>query len=183
MNIYLTRHGLTEWNVTNKIQGQTDTPLSEDGKKQAEEAREKLKDTNIDVVISSPLVRAVDTAKIITKGRNLEILTDDRIKERCFGALEGASKDLLKKMLKEAFCFGEKTNVEGMEEFDDLYKRTKEFFEEIKEKYANKDVLIVFHAGNSIAARAYFEGYENKEVKEELSSLRLKNCQILKYEI
>ncbi|MBR3511689.1 MAG: histidine phosphatase family protein [Clostridia bacterium] len=183
MRVYLTRHGLTDWNVLGKIQGITDTDLNEEGKKQAEKTRDDLKETNIDVVIASPLKRAVETAKIITEGRNLELITDDRIIERCYGSLEGKNKTLLKDIKSCAFNFGVKSGIDGMEEFDDLYERTKNFFEEIKEKYQDKDVLVVFHAGNSIAARAYLEGYDSKAMEENLSFLKLSNCEVVKYDL
>lgn len=89
MRLLLTRHGQTDWNVKGKIQGLTDIELNETGIKQAEDTREKLLNENIDVIISSPLKRARKTAEIIAKGRNIPLLIDPRITERCFGKFEG----------------------------------------------------------------------------------------------
>ena len=65
--IYIVRHGETDWNILKKLTGQTDIPLNLNGIKQAKEVREKLKNIKFDYVFSSPLKRAYETAKIITK--------------------------------------------------------------------------------------------------------------------
>lgn len=57
MEILLTRHGQTEWNVLRKVQGKVDIELNTTGIKQAEETAVKLKNTDIDIIISSPLKR------------------------------------------------------------------------------------------------------------------------------
>ena len=62
--LYIMRHGKTDWNSVNKLQGRTDIPLNDEGKSMAQSASEKYKDVNIDVCYCSPLVRAVETAKI-----------------------------------------------------------------------------------------------------------------------
>ena len=56
--LYIMRHGKTEWNVRHKLQGRTDIPLNEEGRKMAEKAHEEYKDINIDICYCSPLVRA-----------------------------------------------------------------------------------------------------------------------------
>ena len=65
MKLYLVRHGQTDWNVARKFQGDTDIPLNEKGIKQSYIVKEKLNNINIDLCISSPLSRALETAKII----------------------------------------------------------------------------------------------------------------------
>ncbi len=92
MKLLLTRHGQTDWNVAGKVQGTTDIELNETGKKQAKKTGEKLLDYNIDVIIASPLKRAKRTAEIIRGNRNIPILLDEGIKERCFGEFEGKTR-------------------------------------------------------------------------------------------
>ena len=89
MNLYVVRHGETQWNIEHKVQGVTDIPLTQKGKDQAKELQDLVKSLNIDVVISSPLMRARETAKILVDSK-LPINTDDRIKERDWGMNEGA---------------------------------------------------------------------------------------------
>ena len=65
MTLYLTRHGETEWNVQNKICGITDVELTDKGRAQAKELGEKLRDYKIDLIVSSPLKRALETARMV----------------------------------------------------------------------------------------------------------------------
>lgn len=87
--IYVVRHGETDWNKLHKVMGRVDIPLNETGKSQAKITSEKLKEYKIDLIISSPLKRACETAKIINETKNLEIIYDDRLLERDFGEFEG----------------------------------------------------------------------------------------------
>ncbi len=82
----LVRHGLTAWNVSGQFQGHTDTPLSEEGRAQAQALGKHLKKAKIDVVYSSPLSRALETAQLVFPQR--DILEDDRLKELNFGDFE-----------------------------------------------------------------------------------------------
>ena len=89
MILYVIRHGETAWNKVRRLQGQTDIPLAEEGIRLAKETGIGMKDILIDLVISSPLQRALQTAECITEGRNIPILTDERIQEISFGDWEG----------------------------------------------------------------------------------------------
>ena len=83
--LYIMRHGKTEWNKKKKLQGRTDIPLCREGIEMAEKAREEYKDVHLDICYCSPLIRARKTAEILLEGRNVPIVTDDRLKEMCFG--------------------------------------------------------------------------------------------------
>lgn len=89
MEILLVRHGQTEWNLLKKVQGKADVELNEQGIKQAEETRNSLKNEKIDLILCSPLKRAMQTAEIIKQGRNIKMIIDERISERDFGEFEG----------------------------------------------------------------------------------------------
>ena len=67
MEIFVTRHGQTDWNVLEKIQGQTDTELNDVGRQQAKEISELIRNEAIDLIISSPLNRAKETAQLLIK--------------------------------------------------------------------------------------------------------------------
>jgi broad specificity phosphatase PhoE len=87
----LIRHGLTDWNVAGRFQGQSDIPLSEDGRAQSALLAPYLATfPTVDVVVSSPLQRAVQTAQIALPDR--EMLLDERLQELNFGAFEGLTK-------------------------------------------------------------------------------------------
>jgi broad specificity phosphatase PhoE len=91
-HLYHVRHGLSEMNKAGKISGHTDTPLAEEGRKQAKKTGKKAKQLGIDYIICSPLIRAHETAKIIAREIGYPI---DKIEvnplfiERNFGAMEG----------------------------------------------------------------------------------------------
>ena len=84
MKIFLVRHGQTDWNVQHKVQGKADIELNDTGVAQANETSSKLNHITIDLIICSPLKRAMQTAQIINKGRNIPIIYDERISERDF---------------------------------------------------------------------------------------------------
>ena len=89
MNIIVVRHGQTDWNVRDLLQGRTDIELNETGKSQAIETANNLKNINIDVIFVSPLKRTRRTAEEINRIRNLDVTIDERLIERGFGDYEG----------------------------------------------------------------------------------------------
>lgn len=179
MKLLLTRHGQTDWNVAGKIQGTTDIELNETGKKQAKTTGEKLLDYNIDVIISSPLKRAKNTAKIIRGNRNIPILLDDGLKERCFGEFEGKTR--------EEFDFSEMWNYklnkqyESAESTGELFERVQGFLNKIQKEYKDKTVLLVTHGGVTVPIRATIEGIP--EGMEVLKGLGIDNCEVKEYDL
>lgn len=170
--IYIVRHGQTDWNIEGRNQGHTDIPLNEKGIKQAEETAKKLKGKNFDLAFSSPLTRAYQTAQIICKNN---IIVDERLIERSNGDLEGK----LKEEYKDCVDFTDPNETRhGIETLYEFRKRIYNFFDEILEKYPQKEILVVTHAGVSIYAKCYFEG-EPKDGN--YSNYKLKNCEILEY--
>ena len=171
--IYIVRHGQTDWNVERRYQGRLDVELNDKGFEQAQKIQEKLSDVKFDKVFSSPLKRALKTAQIITSN---EIITDERIIERCNGELEGK----LKSEIEVEIDFNDPNETRmGVENINDFRKRIKEFFEEISKKYKGKNILVVTHAGVSIYARCFFEG---EPVDGNYNNLKLKNCEVLEYD-
>ena len=86
MNIYVVRHGQTDWNKENKLQGNTDIELNDNGRKQALDLKGELKNIDYDIIISSPLKRAIQTAELINN--NKPIIIEDNLRERSFGDFE-----------------------------------------------------------------------------------------------
>ena len=87
--LIIVRHGQTEWNTLHKMQGQQDSPLTATGRELARRLGVRLQNTHIDGVFTSPLGRAAATARLITEGRNLPIIEDERLKELDLGRWEG----------------------------------------------------------------------------------------------
>lgn len=169
MEIYILRHGQTDYNVEGKFQGQIDIKLNEVGRQQAEKTRDNLKNIEFDLIISSPLSRALETAQIVTNSK--KILIEDRLIERSFGKLEGQYN------VPNYEEHIEKYEIESNEE---LFKRVYEFLDELKIQYSdnNKKVLLVTHEGIAQVIQCYFEGIPKKDM---LSKYRLKNAEYKKY--
>ena len=89
MEIYIVRHGETVWNADKRLQGSMDIELNEIGRELAGETGRNLEDNRFDIIYSSPLIRAYETACLIRGHRNIPIIRDDRLRELCFGVNEG----------------------------------------------------------------------------------------------
>jgi probable phosphoglycerate mutase len=93
MTFYVLRHGQTDWNVQMRLQGSTDIPLNETGRRQAHVAANILASEGITRIIASPLSRALETARIVGAASGLMQVIDDRLIERNFGQFEGMTID------------------------------------------------------------------------------------------
>ena len=170
--IYIVRHGQTEYNVVGRYGGRIDVPLNENGINQAYELRDVLKNIKFDFVFSSPLKRALETAKIIC---NNDIIKDDRLIERNNGDLEGK----LKTEIDEFPDFNNPNETRyNIENIVDFRNRIYDFFNEIKNQYRGKNVLVVTHAGVGIYARCFFEG---EPQDNNYMNYKMANCAVLKY--
>ena len=153
MKIYTVRHGQTEWNKKGLYQGKTDVPLNEEGKKQAMLVKEKLKDKKIDLIISSPLKRAKETAALFLGERKVPVIEDARIQEISFGVYEGLTcgKDNYSIPDPEFHSFFEHPEryqtPPGGESLEELGARTKAFMEDImhRPELQDKTVLVSSH--------------------------------------
>jgi 2,3-bisphosphoglycerate-dependent phosphoglycerate mutase len=173
--MYVFRHGETEDNADFTFSGWRDSPLTEKGKEQALVLAPRLADKKIDMLVSSPQIRAIDTMKLaISQNKHakiLEIIKEDRIKERCYGDLEGQSKLLLQLenpelLLKYRRSF-EEAPPNG-ESLKTVCERVAEFCKDIAPLMKqNKINIAVSCHGNSIRGfRKYFENLSNEEVCE-----------------
>lgn len=89
MKVYMIRHGETEWNKLRRMQGHSDIPLNEYGRELAIETEKGLRDIPFDVVYTSPLSRARETAELVLGEQEVPIVSDERIIELGFGEFEG----------------------------------------------------------------------------------------------
>ena len=148
MFIYVTRHGQTNWNLQHKVMGRFDESLNEKG-------IEQLYDKDIDLIISSPLLRAKQTALLINDGKNIPVTYDDRIIERDFGEFEGRqTKDF---DFRGYWNYYLNQQYEKAENIQDFFKRVYDFLDDITQKYQDKNILIVTHGGVSIPIACYFK--------------------------
>ncbi len=177
MILYVVRHGETVWNKEKKVQGITDIPLSKKGIKDALELQRLVDKLNIDVVISSPLSRARETAKILVDFK-YPINTDDRIKERDWGLNEGAKIDEVDTI--DCWDVILNTSLNNIEPIQDFMYRVSDFLEDIKVRYKDKNVLVVTH---SAVVRAFHYLLGNIPEDGDLSKINIPNLRILEYKI
>ncbi len=134
----LVRHGQTDWNLMKKMQGQTNIPLNQTGKQQARECRDYLAEMDFDLIVSSPLSRAKETATIINEKLMLPIVEMNEFMERHFGVAEGMEFE----ERESRFPNRQYPNEEPGEEFKE---RLVNGLSEIHNKYPNQSVLVVAH--------------------------------------
>ena len=145
--ISFVRHGETEWNALGKIQGQTDIPLNETGIQQAKECRTFVKQSAWDVLITSPLKRAKQTAEQINDELNIDLIEMTDFTEKYFGDAEGMTKEKrLKKYPDRKYPNQEDTHI--------LRSRVMSGIHKLNNSYQGSNVLVVAHGGviNAILA-------------------------------
>ncbi len=179
-HIYITRHGQSQWNVEGKVQGVTDTPLTQNGIDQAHELALKIKNEKfqIDEILHSPLSRAADTARIIAEENNIPLTLDVRLIEQNFGEFEGHEWSKHPGVFHEAkkqFA----NDYNGGESMLRLGQRIYNLLDELKERSAreNKTFLLVTHGGIMRMCHSYFFSESN----EEFSSTNTANCEVKEY--
>ena len=137
------RHGITEWNVEGRAQGQTDIPLNEAGKVQARALAERLlSEEGWDVIVSSDLIRARETAEIIAEHLHIDqILFDERLREIHCGLIEGLT------VAERIAKWGENWREQAleMEPPGEAAKRAIACLDEITHKHEGKRILVVSH--------------------------------------
>ena len=143
MNLYVMRHGTTVWNEKGITQGQTNNRLSKNGILLTQEVAKKLKDVPFDIIISSPLMRAIQTANIINKYHKVKVVKDLSLIEINQGIFTGRKKSALSN--EELMLKNSRSKQAGMETYQECFERAKNFVKEIKNKYNYKNVLVVTH--------------------------------------
>lgn len=167
MKLYIIRHGETDWNAKKLLQGGAETSLNENGRYLARVTGEALKDIHFHKVFSSPLGRAMETARIVLGEREIEIISEPRIREISFGNWEGKCyhperSEVDREMIYAFFHDTEKYKAPSNgESFDDILRRTKDFYDELihNEQLENSNILISSHG---CAVRALEQNIDSK---------------------
>ena len=148
--LYTLRHGLTELNRSKRTGGRLDAPLIEVGRRQARDARATFEGTPVDVVISSSLRRAVETAEIVTGRTRDQMLVDDLAIERSFGEMEGLTQDEIREKFPSVIYVPIEhvrysLNPPGGESFEMLRARARTFLTRTLAAHGGKRVLVSSH--------------------------------------
>jgi len=174
-HFYFVRHGQTVWNVENKICGATDIELTEHGHLQAVETGEKILEMGIhaDMILTSPLVRASETARHISEITGIPVKVEPRLIEQNFGKYEstprnGAEFQEAKKLMASRYGNGESMLH--------LAQRIYNLLDEIMA--GDQEYILVAHNGIARIVESYFRDMTN----EEFSAFGIKNCEVKRYE-
>lgn len=147
----LVRHGQTSWNKNNKYQGQTNIPLNDIGKEQAYHISKRLAKEKLNAVYSSDLDRAIETAHIIAKPHNLEVIPTEDMREINFGSWEGYNFEQIMRIWPEQYqkWINDPWNYNppGGESLGELTRRVKNFMLKTAARHPGQNVLVVSHAG------------------------------------
>lgn len=178
--LYFTRHGQTNDNVKELYSGTRNVSINKTGKLQAQLIAEKLKNVKLDVIYCSPAKRAKQTLKHIIKNhKQTPIIFDNRIMERYHGKLEGKPVNAMAVGF-EMWSADDNKDIPGLEKITDIYKRVKNFYDEIIPQNKGKNVLVISHGGIYRLTHAYFNGIPKNN---DYSQMLLDNCEIATYEI
>jgi 2,3-bisphosphoglycerate-dependent phosphoglycerate mutase len=135
--LLLVRHGETDWNAEGRLQGHTDRPLSDFGRRQAHELAEELDDEELEAIYSSDLARARETAEIVGRKLGLPTVLDPDLREKDWGTWEGLTA-------------AERDRVEFVGESTEAHRdRILDALRRISERHpGNGRVLVVTHGGS-----------------------------------
>ncbi len=150
--IYLVRHGSTEWNEKRIWQGVVDTELSTNGIEEVEKMAEFFKNKQVDVIFSSPMRRAYQTANIIaskTAYGSEEIIVDNRLRECEIKLWNGKTNEEIDQLYAAQFhewFTNLSSDVSGVESLESVQRRMYDFLKDVIVHFTNKNVIIVSHA-------------------------------------
>lgn len=149
--LLLVRHGETEWCSQKRHKGQTDIPLNEVGRQQAQAAAKRLQSEDVAVVYASDLSRTMETARIIAEPHNLDIVAESRLREMQFGEWEGLTYEEIYAQNQITPDEWHHTMLEsgppGGESLRQFAARIQSFLDEIETKHTDETVLLVTHGG------------------------------------
>ena len=184
MELYITRHGETMWNLEKRFQGWGNSELTERGRKMAEDLSKVLDENNIDMVFTSPLKRAMETTKIAVGSRNIPVVVLEDLKEMNLGEWEGISLDELKRDEPErVYRYWNEPDLyisEKGESFNEFIKRIRRAYEAIINTKGFEKALVVTHG---MTVKALMHVITGEDFKKFLKEPVMKQTSITRVEI
>ncbi|SDZ26415.1 probable phosphoglycerate mutase [Micromonospora pattaloongensis] len=144
------RHGNTDWNAADRVQGQTDTALNDLGREQAATAAPLLAALRPDAIVASDLQRAADTAAALAALTGLPVATDPRLRERHYGLWQGLTMPTIAERYPAEYArwrAGDQAPGCEVESLDDLGKRVGEALQEAADAVPGGTIVIATHGG------------------------------------
>ncbi|MEU8242183.1 histidine phosphatase family protein [Actinoplanes missouriensis] len=170
------RHGNTDWNAGGRVQGQTDVPLNDLGRRQAAEAATLLAAMRPDAIVASDLRRAADTAAALAALTGQTVSHDQRLRERFFGVWQGLTTAEVAAQRPEEFArwrAGEDVVGGDVETLDDLGKRVADGLQDAARLAPGGLVVAATHGAAARQGIGHLLGWPIQQVR----TLRaLQNC-------
>jgi probable phosphoglycerate mutase len=145
------RHAKTEWNQEKRIQGQSNSPLTPEGRQQANEWGRLLKNISWNRIIVSVTGRAFETAAIVNGYLQVPIIRDSRLQEQDWGEWTGKTLSMINKelpgLLKEQERAGWDFRPPGGEDRHKVWERSRKALKEAVEKWPGDQILVITHEG------------------------------------
>ncbi len=178
--LLLIRHGETDWNRGGRFQGHADPPLNETGREQARALAQELADAQIDVVYTSDLARARETAEIVAAAIGTDVVALRELREIDVGEWQG----LTWPEIEERFPEGARSwhdrghGWETGETYEQLGERILRALRRIAADHPAQRVLVVGHGGTIRATRAFLEG--TSVAASRRKSRAIANCEVFR---
>lgn len=140
----LIRHGITDWNVARKAQGQTDIPLNTQGKEQAKALAHRMRNDGWDVIYASDLSRAKETADTVAEQIGKQVILDPRLREMHCGQIEGTTEEERRARWGDDW----RSLDLGLESHESIAERGLAFFHDVSQTHLrdmNRNILVVSH--------------------------------------
>jgi broad specificity phosphatase PhoE len=165
--VYLARHGESDWNAANRFQGHRDRPLTDLGRRQADALAELVAQENVDAIYSSPLIRALETARIVAARTGREVTELDGLREVDTGSWSGLSRAEVQERFPEGFerWIAGGSGWEDGETYEEMGERVLRAIRAIAAAHPNGRVLVVSHGGPIRAVQSAAEGIELHEYR------------------
>ncbi len=171
--MFIVRHGQTEWNCSNRLQGQLDSPLTSLGISQVLEVKQKLVNKNIHIAYSSPLQRAIDTTALIVSNWPIKAVVRSDLAEMQLGKWQGKTyREVEKNYSKEFVNFMQHPELyllPGAETYKQFQERVILEIKYIFYKNHGKNILVVSHG---IAIKVIF-AYVMKMKLSEIAEINM----------
>lgn len=177
MKVYLSRHGQTVWNHRDVVSGRTDIPLTEKGLEQAETLAELVAETEVDLILASPLQRAQQTAQAVARRIGAPIITEPLLLEQDFGSYEEVDRFYPPYLEYRKDFF--RRFPDGGESVAMVAARAYQVIGKLQTQYKDHTVLLVSHGAFCRAFRTWFVDTPN----EDFYKWRMTNCQLVEFEL
>lgn len=180
-HLFVVRHAQTDFNDERRYQGAIDVALNATGVQQAKALAKRLQTYQLDAIVSSPLKRALGTARILARTLRRDIEIAEEFRERSLGVYEGLTPEEVQEAYPELWAGSVTRQINDAppreETILEVGYRVLEGLNQLKQRYGDKNVLLVTHG---FIARV-LHGVFNRISDEQFYSYGLDNCEVVEY--